>query len=623
MTSEIESHFQRLSDLLTLEAEAAAARVQERLAKLSAADAEAAGLSLLDLLVVDVYGDLGGLLIWKLQKRTQGAALPWSRIGVGDPVILSREGFVLRGVVASKKSEALTIAIGDDDAEPPEDPLRVDLSSDEVTTRRQKLALQKVEGAAKNRTAELRDLSFGKRAPEFEATPVHLQDSALDASQAQAVAFALSSKDLALIHGPPGTGKTRTVVELMVQAATRGESILATAPSNLAVDNLVERLAARGLNVVRLGHPARISPTLLEHSLEVQVSEHPDVKLSRKLMREAWALRRQADKKTRTHQDRATRQGLRAEAKALIKDARRLERQTSARILAQAQVIAATTGFNDALLEGRRFDRVIVDEACQATEPGTWPPLLFAEAVVLAGDHQQLSATIVSPEAQAQGLGLSLFERLIARYGNRISRQLNVQYRMHAEIMAFSNQEFYQGSLVAADAVKGHRLSDLGLAATLDAPVTFIDTAGAGYQDQLEPDGESRLNPDEAHVVVKLVNQLLEAGLPARDVGIITPYAAQVRLLRGLLPFSDLEVDTVDGFQGREKEAIVISLVRANDDGELGFLTELRRTNVALTRARRKLVVIGDSATLASHPFYRRMLEHFEKNSEYRTVWEL
>jgi predicted DNA helicase len=273
----------------------------------------------------------------------------------------------------------------------------------------------------------------------------------------------------------------------------------------------------------------------------------------------------------------------------------------------------------------RRFDLVVIDEACQSTEPGCWIPVTRAERVVLAGDHCQLPPTVLSTEAARQGFGVSLFERLVACYGTKAVRQLDVQYRMHRAIMDFSSGEFYEGALLADATVEDHRLAGLpGVTPgpTVDVPLEFVDTAGAGYDEEIEPDGESRLNRRETDVVVRKVNELIAAGVASEAIGVISPYAAQVRLLRSSLPNPALEIDTVDGFQGREKEAIVISLVRSNERGEIGFLADTRRMNVAMTRARRKLIVVGDSATLGSDAFYARMIGYFETQGAYRTVWE-
>jgi predicted DNA helicase len=268
----------------------------------------------------------------------------------------------------------------------------------------------------------------------------------------------------------------------------------------------------------------------------------------------------------------------------------------------------------------------VIDEACQSTEPGCWIPLLHANRLVLAGDHCQLPPTVVSTQAAREGFDRSLLERLVDHYGEAITRRLSVQYRMHQKIMEFSSERFYNHELVAEASVRGHLLSDLPTVTAVDVltsePVTFIDTAGAGYDEELEPDGESRRNPSEGQLVLRKLAELRDAGLRSRDIGIITPYAAQVRWLREHTEDAQLEIDTVDGFQGREKEAILISLVRSNQKNEIGFLADTRRMNVALTRARRKLIVIGDSATLASHEFYTAMLEYFERIAAYHTVWE-
>jgi predicted DNA helicase len=244
---------------------------------------------------------------------------------------------------------------------------------------------------------------------------------------------------------------------------------------------------------------------------------------------------------------------------------------------------------------------------------------------VLAGDHCQLPPTVVSKEAAAEGFGTSLFERLINHYGPDIARRLMVQYRMHQAIMDFPSRELYDGQLVADPSVREHRLCDLldvAPSQLTELPIEFIDTAGAGYDEELEPDGESRLNRQEAEVVGRKINELLAAGVDACDIAVITPYGAQVRLLREMLDVPGLETDSVDGFQGREKEAVVISLVRSNANGEIGFLSDIRRMNVAMTRARRKLLMIGDSATLGGHPFYSTLLEYCEGLAAYRTVWE-
>ncbi|MBY0512967.1 MAG: hypothetical protein K2P78_03535 [Gemmataceae bacterium] len=363
------------------------------------------------------------------------------------------------------------------------------------------------------------------------------------------------------------------------------------------------------------------------HPLDLLVEKHPDARQARKVAKDAFALFRQADKWTKAKPQPGEKAALRREARDLLGEVRKLEALAVERILDDARVVCATlTGLDSEVLGRRRFDLAVLDEACQSTEPASWLPLLRANRVVLAGDHCQLPPTVVSPEAAGRGLAVSLMERLVSLHGNRVTRLLTVQYRMHAAVMGFSNAEFYAGSLVADESVIAHRLCDQpGVRAEplTEAPVQFVDTAGASYDEELEEDTDSRFNRQEAQLAARKVRALLAAGLAPEQVAVIAPYRAQVRLLRDLLADTPgVEVDSVDGFQGREKEAVVFTLVRSNPAGEIGFLADTRRTNVALTRARRKLLVIGDSATLANHPFYQRLLTYFETTGAYSSVWE-
>jgi len=625
-----EAHLSRLIRLIEIERQAEAERAVERSRKLSPADAERAGHTLVDLVIVDEEAGLGGRYLVRLAKRSR-RPLPWNRLGIGSPVVLtSKENpkIAARGVVYDRRQGDISVAFTQlpDDAEDI-DEWRLDLSSDEISSQRQRVAIERAMRARGDRTAQLRDVLLGERKPEFdkpvEESPL---DVFLNAEQLATVDFALTAKDVALVHGPPGTGKTTTIVEFIRRAVRRGQKVLACGPSHMAVDNLFERLLRHGERAVRLGHPARVMPELRDQTLDMLVERHADVRLARKLVKDALALFRRASRYTRAKPEPGARRDQRAEAKALLADARRLEAQAVDHILDTADILCATTtGLDDDLLGGRRFDLAVIDEACQSTEPGCWIAIGRADRVVLAGDHLQLPPTVLSVEAARQGYSRSLFERLADLNLDDLLRRLDVQYRMHSSIMEFSSLEFYDAELAADPSVATHCLADLpGVQGTplTTAPLEFIDTAGAGFEESLEPDGQSRLNRREADLVVAKVNALLAAGVSLSQIGVITPYAAQARLLREKLPDEDLEIDTVDGFQGREKEAIVISLVRSNDDGEIGFLSDLRRTNVAMTRARRKLLMIGDSATLSSDPFYARLIAHFEAHSAYRSVWE-
>lgn len=626
-----DNHFARLADLLELDSEAEARRVREQMQRLAPHEAEAAGHSLIDLVVQDAHAGLGGRFLLALAKRKQ-APLPWTRLHTGAPVVLSLQGKTRdagqRGVVCEREERLLRVAFN----EPPDEEetgalYRLDLAPDEAARLRQRQALERARCAEKDRLAELREVLLGGVQPAFvipsEGEPL---SPALNEAQQEAVRFALSATDLAIVHGPPGTGKTTTVVEIVRRAVRLGEKVLVCAPSNLAVDNVLERLLAHGERAVRLGHPARVLPQMREHTLDLMVEGHANARQARKLAKDAFGLFRQAKKWTRGKPEPGSRQEMRQEARALLAGSRRLESQAIERILNGASVLCSTTtGLDSEVIGARTFDLLVLDEACQTTEPGCWVPLQRVRRVVLAGDHCQLPPTVLSPEAVRRGFGVSLLERLVGLFGERVTRRLDVQYRMHEQIMAFSSREFYEGALRADESVRAHLLCDLpGVSRTAltESPVHFIDTAGASYEEEMEPDGESRLNPQEGALAVRQVRALLEAGVRPEDVAVIAPYSAQVRHLREQLDVPGLEVDSVDGFQGREKEAVVFSLVRSNAEGEIGFLADVRRTNVALTRARRKLIVVGDSATLSVLPFYQRLFEHFEAIGAYHTVWE-
>ncbi|MEZ6060357.1 MAG: IGHMBP2 family helicase [Planctomycetaceae bacterium] len=620
------THFGNLRRWLEMEGEAELERLEARRNVQSSADAERSGETLLHLMIRSHTSGLGGRYLLTLAKRKSADRMPWHRFKVGSPVILSEDGDgsgrSMSGVVSQRTADSVEVAV---DEWPDGDRFRLDLSPDEVTRKRQLAALDICEKAT-GRLGQLRDLFLYDREPSFRSGDDCEVSAALNPSQQAAVQFAMSANDLAIIHGPPGTGKTTTVVEVIRQAVARGERVLACAPSNTAVDNLLERLVNTGESAVRLGHPARVLEVVRTHTLDALVEQHDAMELIRDMRREAEQLERRASRYTRARPAPGQRFQQRQEIRDLKKQARMLERQAINEVLREARVICATVSFDFDVLQDHEFDLLVIDEACQSVEPGCWVPLKFAERVVLAGDHCQLPPTILSKGAANEGFDISLMQRLVERYGPSITRQLTLQYRMHEQIMQFSSEQFYEGTLEADASVKTHTLADLPQihAADLDtSPVVFIDTAGAGWDEQQESDGLSRLNPDEGRLVLDQVNALCRAGLNPRDIAVIAPYAAQVRWLRQNSEFANLEVDTVDGFQGREKEAVVMSLVRSNTAGEIGFLSDARRMNVALTRARRKLIVIGDSATLGGDEFFARLIAWFERIGAYRSVWEL
>ena len=629
----INQHFQRLIRLLELEAEAEKQEALRDMQRRSPAAAETSGSTLIKLIIRDEDAGLGGRILLTLGKRNQTLDLPWTRLGIGTPVILSEEGMQgetdgWRGVVSRVSKDNLQVAFSQwPEPESERSTFRLDRFSDEISHQRQRQGLEKAIAAADSRFADLRDVLLGLRSPAFHLidnpTPLN---STLNDSQLKAVRFALSAEDVAIIHGPPGTGKTTTLVELIRQITRTGQRVLAVAPSNLGVDNLFEKLLAAGEKAIRVGHPARVRPELRQQTLDALVENHPNVKLARKLAREAYALREQASKYTHAKPGPGERRAKRQEAKQMLEDARKIEDQVVVSLLNSARVVCATlTGLDRDLLGSQHFDWCIMDEASQSTEAAAWAPLQIVDRLVLAGDHFQLPPTIISAQAAAEGFNVSLLERLIDQLGKGGARRLSVQYRMHHQIMKFSSQEFYEDSLSADAVVYDHLLQDLpGLAANdlTGTPIDFIDTAGASYDESAELEGDSRYNLQEADLVLKKVQALLASGLAPAEIAIISPYSAQVRLLRERIQQPEMEIDSVDGFQGREKEAVIVSLVRSNREGEIGFLEDVRRMNVALTRARRKLIVIGDSATITTHPFYQRMVTYFESVGAYHSVWE-
>ncbi len=621
-----DEHFATFGRWLEMESEAERDRLEERRKIKSSDQAERGGETLLDMVVRNHTSGLGGRYLLTLQKRKSADRLPWHRFKVGSPVLLSPDGDAagraIQGVVSGRRNDALEVAVDD---WPEAERLRVDMSPDEVTRKRQ-IAAMSVAQKATGTFGRLRDLLLYERAPSFRPNVKVKPSERLNPSQNAAVQFAVSAEDLAIVHGPPGTGKTTTIVEIIRQAIANGERVLACAPSNTAVDNLLERLVIAGESAVRLGHPARVLEVVRNHTLDALVAQHDAYPVMQDMIREAEQLERRAGRFTRGRPAPGQKYQQRQEARDLRKHARMMERQAVNEVLADARVVCATVSYDFSIIDDHEFDLLVIDEACQSVEPGCWVPLKFAHRVVLAGDHCQLPPTILSKPAAKEGFGVSLMQRLVEHYGDAVTRQLTVQYRMHERIMRFSSDTFYDGSLTAHESVSQHVLSDLPTIAADgvdDAPVVFYDTAGAGWEEKLEENGLSKLNPNEGKLVLEQVAALCEAGLAPADIAVIAPYAAQVRWLRQNCEYDQLEIDTVDGFQGREKEAVVMCTVRSNSKGEVGFLSDSRRMNVALTRARRKLIVIGDSSTLGSDAFFTNLLQWFEDVGAYRTVWEL
>ncbi|MFG0288606.1 MAG: AAA domain-containing protein, partial [Rhodopirellula sp. JB044] len=567
---DVNDYFDQLHLWLDLEAEAERARLARLRQMRSQQDVERTGQAIVGLDLVDYHTGLAGRYLLDLAKPS-GQELPMNRLKVGSPVVLSNDADPsdegIPGVVSQRKNYQIQIAtevFPDPDAQTAkkgkssrlkrtsigEIRYRLDLSPDETTRKRQLAAMAKARGE-RGRGGRLRDVLLGIESPRFDGKKISVSPlpeetiaeersdidfrTELNPPQKDAVAFALLADDFAIIHGPPGTGKTTTLAEVIAQAVERGERVLACAASNTAVDNLLERLERLVPYVVRVGHPARVFEHLRDLTLDGQVEKDPSSAVIKDLRRELEQILRYAQKDTRGGRARGE---LFAEAGRIRSQIRSLERSIVRGVLDRADVICTTMTIDDELLGDERFDLIVIDEACQSTEGGMWQAILRADRLIIAGDHCQLPPTVLSDEAASIGMRDSLMQRLVHRFGEPVYRRLTVQYRMHEAIMNFSSDTFYEGSLVADVSVRGHRLHDLpGVAETplTDQPIEFIDTAGAEYEEQLEPDGESKLNPKEATLIVRLVRELMEAGVQPSQIAIIAPYAAQVRLLRGRL----------------------------------------------------------------------------------------
>ncbi|KAI0175619.1 DNA helicase [Hypoxylon sp. FL1284] len=696
----------------------------------SPASLQRAGLAVTNLVVASQRTGMGGRTVLELgpdAATTTTAELPEHGVRTGDIVLVSEqpaggakkrevkdlERRGARGVVTKVKRDAIAVAVdeGKDKDEDAAAPLvaaaRVWLVklADDVTYRRMNQAMERLRDMPEPEYSAFVRVLFGLSSPspvpadlakdsEYGDGKIEWIDPNLNDSQKDAIRFALASREIALIHGPPGTGKTHTLIELILQMVRRGLRVLVCGPSNISVDNIVERLAPHGVPMVRLGHPARLLPSVLGHSLDVLTRTSEAGLIVRDVRAEMDA--RQAS--LRRARGRAERRAAYADLKELRREFRERERRCVDALVAGSRVVLATLhGAGGAQLRRDRFDVVVVDEASQALEAQCWVPLLAASKAVCAGDHLQLPPTVKSTNSKAgkakasakagkkQGGGggekegntkdggdssgsggvlkgasleTTLFDRLLALHGTGVKRMLTTQYRMHEAIMRFPSDELYESRLAAADAVRGRLLRDLpyGVADTEDTaePVVFVDTQGGDFPEKNEEDeqdrdkdkddkkqkkmsvrsllGESKSNAMEAALVRQHVGKLVDAGVKPEDIAVVTPYNAQaswlyyvISFLGLLAPLKDafpgIELGSVDGFQGREKEVVIVSLVRSNSEGEVGFLSEKRRLNVAMTRPKRCLVVVGDSETVRrGGKFLNNWMDWLENNADLRYV---
>lgn len=430
----------------------------------------------------------------------------------------------------------------------------------------------------------------------------------LNQSQQQAIAAIVQNELLTIVHGPPGTGKTTTLIEAIQQLIADGQKIMLSAPSNAAVDNICKGLLSKSVKLLRVGNSGKVDEIVFPHTPEGKLSNSKLQKDIRALKLRAEEFRRMALKYKRSFgkAEREQRNLLFKEVKSIRTEIKQLQQYNEEKLLQEADVIAGTPiGLYDAGLQKIVFDHLIIDEAGQCIEPFAWCIFPYAAKIVLAGDHLQLPPTVLSNAAMQAGFNKSILEVAIEHSGN--IHLLNIQYRMKPLIAGFSSEYFYKGLLQTAE-----HLTNSG------THLTFIDTAGSGFNEEHGPDGVSLQNEGE----LKIIAQLLEKSeyIPENSA-FISPYSGQVLMAKKVLP-KQMRISTIDSFQGQEKEHIFLSLVRSNDDGDIGFLKDYRRMNVAITRAKEQLIVIGDSATIGADPFYQAFLNYVEQHGTYRTVWE-
>ena len=630
-------YFKKLTDLLKIEQEEDKQAYRELTERSSVADRRSAGLCWYPIVIRDTEIGRGDYLTVELERTSHQDVLHQFRFGASAALFSQHDpaNHRVEGTVSFQGGDRLRISLRVDELPDwtRDGKLGVDLLFDDnsYTEMFSALRLAPTVGERTDKGRLIRILT-GEKSPTFHAEAGRYVSNHLNPSQQTAVDKILSAGELAIVHGPPGTGKTTTLVQA-IKALIRleGGPILVTAPSNTAVDLLTEKLSDEGLNVLRVGNPARVSERLMSLTLDSKMAEHSAMKEVKKLKKQASAFRDMAHKYKRNfgQAEREQRKALFNEARNIMKEVERTEQYILDDLLAKAQVITATlVGANHYTVRNLTFHTVVIDEAGQALEPACWIPVLKAQKLVLAGDHCQLPPTVKSAEAARDGLSTTLLEKCVALHPQAVVL-LEEQYRMHETIMGYSAAVFYERRLKAHSSVADHKLF------SADRPFVFVDTAGCGFDEKTE--GVSTSNPEEAAFLFKHLTQFTaelqtqdpDGGLPR--VAIISPYRQQIDQLKELLLHSPLlkiwgdklSVNTIDSFQGQERDVVYISMTRSNPDSKIGFLSDIRRMNVAMTRARKKLVVIGDSATLSQSPFYAGLIRYAEEQGAWQSAWEL
>ncbi len=503
----------------------------------------------------------------------------------------------------------------------------IDIIFDDKTYNEMDKAMKKAASSKEYEFKKLRDKLLGFVPQEEIKIPYISYYETLNESQNEAVHKILHSQDYVIVHGPPGTGKTTTLVHAIKELVNLGKKILVTAASNTATDLITERLHHMGINITRIGNISRIDEELLHLTLDDKLSNHAESKIIKKLKSEAADLKKKANAYVKDYDKHAAyeRKKIYKEAKELTDWSRQIENKLLLQILETSDVISSTvTGASSSILNHIEFDTIVIDEAGQCLAPASWIPILKAKRVVLAGDHFQLPPTVKSNEAAYKGLNITLMETCFEHTQN--IQLLNIQYRMHQFIMEFSNQYFYGGALQAHSSVENHNLHN-----DLLENITFIDTTGCGFDELVHSENKSKYNPEEYFLLrehlYQLIDKIYQLGITP-GICILSPYKEQINLIKKevsedpKLINSDIHVHTIDGYQGQEQDIVYISLVRSNEKSEIGFLSDYRRMNVAMTRARKQLIIVGNSATIGNDKFYSKLLEYVEKHGKYYSAWE-
>ncbi|MFD2888039.1 AAA domain-containing protein [Chitinophaga cymbidii] len=625
------AYFERLLDLLKMERDADRRSYQAQTETTTVAQRRANGLSWYPVAIRGTEMGRGDYLIVEVERTTHQDVAHQLRFGVSAMLFSNHDAkrHHADGTISWQSGNRLKLTLRTDEL--PEwandGKLGIDLLFDDNSYEEMQQALK---SAAKSETDLIKILT-GEKTPTFQTDLPQFQSTRLNASQRSAVDKILAANELAIVHGPPGTGKTTTLLQA-IQALIRQDhqQVLVVAPSNTAVDLLSEKLSDEGLNVLRVGNPARVSDRLMSLTLDSKIAEHSSMKEISRLKKQANEFRNMAHKYKRNFgkAEREQRKALFDEARNIMKSVEKMEQYITDDLFAKAQVITATlVGANHYTVRHLRYKTLVIDEAGQALEPACWIPILKAEKVVLAGDHCQLSPTIKSDEAARKGLSTTLLEKNVTLHPEAVTL-LEEQYRMHEMIMQYSSGIFYQNRLKAHASVAQHLLF------STDTPLAFVDTAGCGFEEKVE--GTSTSNPEEAAFLFRHLHQFvtaLDAHYDAQNfpsIAVISPYRQQITLLKEQLEHSPalrqygdrISVNTIDSFQGQERDIVYISMTRSNPESRIGFLSDIRRMNVAMTRARKKLVIIGDSATLSQTPFYADFLTYAETSNAYQSAWE-